>query len=714
MGKFAVSAVLLLTIFSVTKPALAAGQPTIFVAPFSSQATDSVLRSHTLGLPLILVERLEQDGALNVLSGPHILTRVQARLADKNGAVDFMRTAALAKSLGATHLVVGRVSGQSWQWQLTIDVFVNDGDQFKLVGSGTRQCVAPMKDGLQCIEAKVVSIRTIHLMLAQAMSDAFAKANLPISVGTFAGLVTPSTQNSWAYVNLARAYDRYFNVEDTASVKSKPVKKPDGKSKPVIERKTALGRAEYTVLVDPTYGQAQRFYAQLLLEAGKSEKARVHFERANKLMPSDIRTILALGELELIEGNAEVARGHLITALAKRPGDVVLRFNLGKAYLQLGQTAKALKELEAVRGAQPKFIPARRELAKLYAEAKRYRDAAGELDQIVESTPGDSEAAFQLGAFLRADDRAGEASAAYEKATMRFPNEPLFRKFAFDVKREQNAVEREDHDPYPSGKQLVRAVDDGKKFIDALERFRAEFQDAANDVVMLLRGKKVCDQDAPGSYALALSKAAVFRSYRQGAVIGQVDLIDLAFKNREDKALTPDRIALGNEVVQRGRTTERTEQEIDAVVEKVLPAVMARRKCPIDTAAIVMADIKDVRARNETRIVEMAKAATPTSSLPITPVIPLNATRSVRYTVNNAKGAHAVVLTLSGVQVATIASGKVADFEVRAGWYDMCLLPLDHPLRCGLKGTVRRIRLQENWTIFVRSNPKTDSSSNPQ
>jgi tetratricopeptide (TPR) repeat protein len=103
------------------------------------------------------------------------------------------------------------------------------------------------------------------------------------------------------------------------------------------EAALALARA---LELDDDYPPAHLHYARTLVNLGRFDEAREHFEQARRLEPQSSAAYLVLGQLALSDGSLEAAREHLARALQFDPGD-------GRAHLAMAQVAMALGDREA-------------------------------------------------------------------------------------------------------------------------------------------------------------------------------------------------------------------------------------------------------------------------------------------------------------------------------------------------------------------------------
>ncbi len=691
--------------------------PRVIVMPLENRAASRAQGPFSFGLPAMLAERLENDPGLVVLNGPLVLTPEQAQLVSPTGtALDLGAANRLAQARGATYFVTGYYSGQVWQWTYVVDVYAVRPDGPALVGEGTASgdltVAVTLRSGRV---ARPQSAARIHDLFAHAVTDAFVTAGIPLAPDTSAALVTPGTNDAYAFLLLSRAYARYFG----------PSAPPDAAG----PDDTALAIAEHAVLVDPTYADAQRFYAHLLHEADRNVSARTHFEAALARRGNDVRALVELAAIEVGNRNPDVARDYLLRAVAARPRHAVARYWLGRAYLDLSDAPHAIEQFEQARTIDPAHVESRRELVRLYADARRYVDAAAELRAITAQVPADKDAAFLLAACLRAAGRRDEAIAAYAEAAPRFADEPRFHTFRADLlseagRNEEARLEYEaarrlaprdarlvavlDSPGAPATRELlgggpfVAAISAGVDRASRMESSRSVYMLAINDAILdlQLNGAEAC-RDGHGASSALLAREEGRRYWTLGQeMTTSARGIRAALDRGEGAALTPDEARNARAVLAAMDASERDVREMRSLLQASFIPLYRRPACETVDGPIAAATPDSVRARYADREVTLPEVRPPTWSVPISPVVPSMPARSITFRVNNAEGRVAYVLTVDGDELGEVAPGRSATFSSRLGPHRLCLVP--RGTRCGDPGTERTVFLHERWTIRVR------------
>ncbi|MEY4744327.1 MAG: hypothetical protein RL272_272 [Candidatus Parcubacteria bacterium] len=690
--------------------------PRVVVMPFENRAASRGQGPFSFGLPAMLAERLESDPGLVVLDGPLVLTSEQTQLVSPAGAsFDLAAANRLALARGATHFVAGYYSGQVWQWTYVVDVYAADPAGPTLVGEGTASgdlTVAVTLRGGRTAHPQ--SAARIHGLFSHAVTEAFSAAGIPLAPGTSAAIATPGTNDAYAFLLLSRAYARHFGPSSPESAGPED---------------TPLAIAEHAVLVDPTYAEAQRFYAHLLHEADRNVSARAHFEAALARRGDDVRTLIELAEIEVGERNPDVARDYLLRAVAVRPRHAVARYWLGRAYLDLADPSHAIEQFELARSIDPSHVEARRALVRLYADARRYEDAAEELRAVTAQVPGDADAAFLLAACLRAAGRRDDAIAAYASAAAWFPGEARFHSFRADLLMEagRNGEARAEYETARrlaprdariaavidapdapatrellGGSSLVSVIAAGVARALDMESSRSVYMLAINDAILDLQinGSEAC-RDGHGASSALLAREEGARYWTLGqAMTSAARGIGSALDRGEGAALTPDEARNARAVLAAMEASERDVREMRSLFQTTFIPSYRRRACETFDGPITAATPDAVRARYADRRVVLPEVRPPTYSMPISPVFPSMPARSITFRVNNAEGRAAYVLTIDGTEMGEVPPGRSATFSSRLGPHRICLIP--RGARCGDPGTERSVFLHERWTIRVR------------
>ena len=691
--------------------------PRVIVMPLENRAAARSQGPLSFGLPAMLAERLEAEPGLVVVNGPLVLTPEQATLVSPTGtAFDLAAANRLALERGATHFVTGNYSGQVWQWTYVVDVYRADAAGPVLAGTGTASGDLTVAVTLRSGRiARPQSAAHIHEIFARAASDAFSAAGFPLAPSTSVAISTPSTNDAYAFLLLSRAYARYF----AATASSEPVSSDD----------TALGIAEHAVLVDPTFVEAQRFYAHLLHEGDRNVSARIHFEAALARRPTDVRTLIELGEIEVGGHNPDVARDYLRRAVASAPQHAGAHYWLGRAFLDLDDKPAATAEFERSRSIDGARLDARRALVRLYADARRYADAANELSEVTRQDPGDKDAAFLLAACLRAAGNRDGAIASYAASIARFPDEPRVRTFRGDLLTEAGrndeamAEYREARRLAPrdarlavilsapgapaastllGGRTLVTAIATGVDRMGSMATTRSTYVLALNDAIMDLQinGPEAC-RDGHGASSALLAREEGTRYWTLGTELTGVSSgIRTALRAGEGAALTPDEARNADLVLAAMTAAERDVREMRSLLNATFVPLYRRHACETFDGELHAATLADVRRHYAERHVTLPEVRPPTWSLPIAPVVPPSAARSITFRVNNAEGRTDYVLWLDGEQLGEVAAGRSATFSSRLGPHRICLVP--RGTTCGEPGTERMVFLHERWTIRVR------------
>lgn len=691
----------------------------LLVTPFTNGAAAQSQSAYSLGIAAALAERFEDDATLDIVNGPLVLTREQAALVTPDGRhYDLAAANALALTHSATHFLTGRFSGQVWKWTLDTDLYAAHSDGPVRVGHGT--VLGDLNEPITTASGRtllVQSAKRLHAMLATTARAAFAEAGYPLAADTVKAIETPSTNDSFAFLKLSRAYVRYFmNVDDASG-------------------DTAIGIAEYAVRVDPTYAEAQRFYATLLLvtpslgpggqSAGQTKKARIHFEFAIQNRPKDVRSLVALAKLEIGEKNPDIAKGYLERAIVVRPKDADPHYWLGRALIDLKQAGPALRSFETARDLDPNALAPRRELTQLYSDAKRYVDAAGELAAIVLIDPRDIEARFLLAASWRAAGNNARASGAYTAAVVVFPKDARLHKFLGDLfladgrttearreyaaavalapsDRRARALAKGESTSLIGGAALEDAITQATNVAAQMEMRRTNFALAMSDALLDLQLNKergCLDGHAASSAILARNEGKLHAALG-GTLADLTSAMKTASTEGEWAALTSDERARASKALDAMMTAEKDVREMRGGFDRQLLPLYRSFKCETYDGPLTAATIEDVERHMLTRTVVWPPVKPPLYMMSFTPQIAPESARPVMYTVDNRSGAVDRVLTVDGVEVGTILARTSMTFATTIGLHHVCLVPKG--VACDKIRDDRLIELHEGWTIRVR------------
>ena len=685
MRKFTlVCVVVVVASFSSTKEAAAQNTaPTkLMVAPLQNTGYMRGQDYMQLQFATTVAERLEDVPDYEVADGPLVLTADLAKLATvrTNGKMsDFDLASAnrLARSLGASVFITGRYAGTEEKWSLTAEVYEVKTNGPRIVGKATIHGNLMIKIMVRKRARFIVSIDVIHNLLSQAVASAMRDAGLPNCDMVQTALQTPSTNDSWAFIQLGLAY---------ISWSSPPYAR---------HHRTALEIAKYAVLVDPKYAEAQRFYSAMMQEQMENKSfpkekrgktlglVRLHYEMSLALRPNDTRTLIPLAKVELRAKNEIIAKEYLTRAVTIHPKDPEPHFWLAKVNLKLGNSDAAIAEFETVRTLSPARLDARRELVRLYNQRLRYLDAATELHVVVATEPGDLQAAFALPAVLRAANELALATQAYQDAEQRFPKEKRFAKFRADVERKKGGLF-----------VWVDAINEGKYTVADIYNTRDIFQLAANDAAMdfSLNGKSACANGHGASSMLLALENGRTHQYELRELRAYAETVRTAIRQGNDTAFTSNERDDATALLEALKTSERDSREMQMQATKTILSLMRKKGCPTIAPDVRMATVAELEKRNLNWRVVMPVV----KSKSLVPEIPTSSVRMIHFYVNNKTGHSECYLILDGKQFGVISAGKKKEFTTTPGNHTFCLE--EKAENCGQPGTIRQKFFYEGIT----------------
>ena len=340
------------------------GTMKVLVAPFENGGTAKAANAaYSFGLAAIVAEALENDPCITPLTGPLVLTEELVKLYTPQGKLkDAAKLDAYARASGVTHVLTGTFQGPTDKWDLRVSLAaigaLPEGALRQYVTASRPTNITAMLVNSSGRPYRDVSMQIIQGLLADGVRRAFTlfTAVSPGSepaTATIDAMRTPGTSQAYAFLKLSRSYARYFAIDLPAKRQFDALKTWQAKARYLAaarkwrtkgsERFTATGLAGTAIGVDPKYGAAQRFYAFLLADkADKESKARLHYELAAEANPSDYRSLMALGTLEMSFDNAKKAERYFGRAAQLRLADAEPRYLQGMACKALGDTSGAM------------------------------------------------------------------------------------------------------------------------------------------------------------------------------------------------------------------------------------------------------------------------------------------------------------------------------------------------------------------------------------
>lgn len=647
----------------------------VLIIPFANEGMNRGQTHFSLGLPATLAERFEGGTCVESVNGPLILTAEQVLLVSgqNDETVNLAAANRLASNKGASRFLTGSYRGTAEVWTLTVTVYAVSTDGPTKAGeysvTGSQIEYVKTRSGKT---VAVVGMNAIHTLLSQATAGAFELAGTPLPPADIAAIAHPSTKDSYAFLLLNRAYRRYFMAVASGD-------------------ESALSVAEHAVRVDPKYAEAQRFYAYLLVENGRATKARLHYEVVLSSRPGDVRSLIALGKIEIGQNNADVAENYLKRAVAAKPSDPATHFWLARARLKRGNREGAVTSFERSRELDPYNMDARRELVSLYAADRRYDKASEELRAIVNAEPGNLDAVFQLASCLRASGKINEAIAIYDQAAPLFPKETRLARFKDDLA-----------EPKSGGiLDLVRVVSEGNALTSKMEEAHDRFQTSANDAVMNagIEKKAGCDVSR-SSEALARKTGDEYAGLGADLVI-HGDFVRRAIARGDGTALAPDELTTAQKLLVYADRSKSDLREMEALYRNSVVPMVARSGCVHRGEPAKPADIDDILVRNDNRLVHIEAAKPSPLSTTISPEVPPDPARIIRFTVkNDADVEYLVTVDGDAARAAAVPPKREMTLTARVGMHKLCLLPKG--VKCD-DLNVRMVPLYERWSITIKA-----------
>lgn len=165
----------------------------------------------------------------------------------------------------------------------------------------------------------------------------------------------------------------------------------------------ALNYFEKAYVWNPSLPGLDYNWGKAAFTAGQFEEAIAPLGHYIEVHPQDAWARSALGTSEFMERDyAGVVKAvqPIEAASADRQAQigagVQLEYMYGVSLIRTGESDRGVAELKAVEGKDAKFVPAHEALGEAFASRKDFKDAADEFRQVVQLSPGDFGAKYNL------------------------------------------------------------------------------------------------------------------------------------------------------------------------------------------------------------------------------------------------------------------------------------------------------------------------------
>ncbi|HET9641602.1 MAG TPA: tetratricopeptide repeat protein, partial [Candidatus Paceibacterota bacterium] len=136
--------------------------------------------------------------------------------------------------------------------------------------------------------------------------------------------------------------------------------------------------------LSPTNPQIPYILAQLEIAHHDSKAAEAHLKEAVALKQDYTAAIFLLSQLEVQQGNVRDALQSALAAAYFQPNDPNILFQVGILYAASGDLQNAASALQAAIRVNPQFANARYFLSAVYAKVGDMKDAASEMQAIAD------------------------------------------------------------------------------------------------------------------------------------------------------------------------------------------------------------------------------------------------------------------------------------------------------------------------------------------
>jgi tetratricopeptide (TPR) repeat protein len=169
--------------------------------------------------------------------------------------------------------------------------------------------------------------------------------------------------------------------------------------------------------------QAQLGYLEMLRK--NPAAARVAFDRALQLNPSQIDAINALNTMDIRAGNRAAARDRVEQRVKAEPKDAGLRMLAGQTYIMLRDLPSAERALRDAIDLDSANLMAYSLLGQIYASQRRLNEARIEYEEVARRLPKTAGPPTMVGMLHEIQNNKEEAKRWYEKALIADPGAPV-------------------------------------------------------------------------------------------------------------------------------------------------------------------------------------------------------------------------------------------------------------------------------------------------
>lgn len=176
---------------------------------------------------------------------------------------------------------------------------------------------------------------------------------------------------------------------------------------------------------DPGIVQAKTALARVHLRLRQAARAETYANQVLEANPKSVEGHLAKGDIFMIKGEGRNAVAEFRTVVGEQPQFIAGYIRLASAHVLDRDFELALQTLQNGLKQDPRSKETLQALARVYILKKDMPAAEEQLRRIVDMDPGDMAARANLGDFLAAGGRSGQAEEAYRGIVQRAPQSPL-------------------------------------------------------------------------------------------------------------------------------------------------------------------------------------------------------------------------------------------------------------------------------------------------
>jgi tetratricopeptide (TPR) repeat protein len=183
----------------------------------------------------------------------------------------------------------------------------------------------------------------------------------------------------------------------------------------------AISHYQKAIELHPDFAKAHGNLGNALIVLGRRDEAMVHYQKALQLDPSDATVHLHFGNLLMQLDRADEALAHYQKAAELQPQEPRVQIYLGNWYLQRGQRDLALASYHRALQLDPNHVEGHSQLGQALAEAGQREEAEAQFRAALRTSPNHVPALTGLARLALSAGRATEAIDLFVQASQAAP-----------------------------------------------------------------------------------------------------------------------------------------------------------------------------------------------------------------------------------------------------------------------------------------------------